>query len=510
MVPVGQLANAGVVLEALLAHWRAAPHAELADRIVALGATLGAPVDAASWDTVAAKHDPKDLSALLDAALDGTSTVLRGRMEQLAAWPTDPRRDRFAAHTYAHPPFTSTGARPFWTRVLALALDAQDPVARETLRIASSQWSPSVPWQEFLLGHVARVRAVELPRPAPLTAEQQALLRAADVLVAGKRGGRAAAHDIEALLDAVLTRPADDEPRRVLMDALLEQAHPRGELLALHFGAQGRALTAAEKKREKALIKQHRAELLGPLDAALGTDLGFSRGFLSRANLKRSNANATRVAIAQSVGHPLWATVEHLTGGGDAEVVCHEVMRSLVSLESSDVPLEVLAKRPGLRALTQARVSDERHVQALTGPGAFPALRRLGVVGYPWALSKMVLWPRARELEALGLEFHQSSSSPFGEEHAVLLRRALALAVPELTFSIVRSGSTRWGSTAVFDARAREVKLSVSLGNDAWQPIVLPDVLAVLEVSKALGFKASLDLDGVTETELVAKVRRAV
>ncbi|MFZ5439900.1 MAG: hypothetical protein ACOZQL_07810 [Myxococcota bacterium] len=504
--------DAARVLERLLAHWRRAPHPELATRIVTLGATFRTPVDARSWDEVAARQRATDLSALLDAALDGTSSVLRTRIALLEKWPADPRLDRFVAHTYAHPPFTSTGARPFWTRLLSLGERLRDAEALETVRVASAGWSEAVPWEAFLLGHTARLfRAAQVRPVAPLDEPTRQALARVDALVAKQLGAPTeASRSIEALLDDVLRRPADDEPRRVLMDALLEQGHPRGELLALHFGAQGRALTPAEQKRERALLKQHRAELLGPLDAALGTELSFSRGFLSRASLKRSNANSTKLAIAQSAGHPLWATVEHLTGGGDVDVTCHEVMRSLTSLADSDVPLEVLARRAGLISLSGARVSDERHLRALTEPGAFPALRELHAVGVPWALSRLVAWPRARSLRRLGLEFHQPSGTPLGDEALGLLRHALALHVPTLTFAIIRYDSKGWGTRCVFDEAARTVELSLSLGNDNWQPFILPDVLVVLDAAKAAGFRPALDLEGLAETELVARVRRAL
>lgn len=501
-------AEGATALDVLLRAWRAAPHPDLADRITALGATLRTPVDKKTWDTLAAKHDAKDLSSLLDAALDGTAKVLRDRVQQLETWPADPRLDRFVAHAYTHPPYTSTGARPFWTRVVALGVKARDLGALGAMKAARATWNANIPWQEFLIGHVERIaRLADVPTPTPLSPEWREALTRVDAFVARASTRTEAVRSVDALMREVLARPDLDEPRRVLMDALLEEGHPRGELLALHFGAQGRELTAAEQKLERALIKKHRAALLGPLDGVLAAELEFKRGFLASARLKAGASNAVKLAITRSVGEPMWATVEHLVGA-DGELVMHEVMRSLVSLDDCDAPLEVLGRLPRLTALLGARVSEEKHLAALTTAGAFPALRRLHAQGYPWSLAKVVQWPRAKTFESLGLEFHASSRAPLADEHLGLLRRALTLGLPELVFTVVRYDSLRWGTTCRFTPGA--VHFEVKLGNLNWHPIVLPDVLALLEVCKPLGLTVSLDDEGLDHSELREQVRRAV
>lgn len=501
-----EAAEPATALDVLLRAWREAPQPDLADRITSLGATLRTPVDKKTWATLAAKHDAKDLSALLDAALDGTVKTLRERVEQLEAWPADPRLDRFVAHAYTHPPFTSTGARPFWTRIVALGLKVRDQGALGAMKAARATWNANIPWQEFLIGHVERIaRLADVPPSPPTSAEWSEALAGVDAFVARAHSRTATVRSVDALMSDVLARPDLDEPRRVLMDALLEEGHPRGELLALHFGASGRALATAERKQERALIKKHRAALLGPLDGVLAAELEFKRGFLSSARIKGGTSNALKLAITRSVGEPMWATVEHLSGA-DGELVMHEVMRSLTSLDECDAPLEALGRLSRLEALLGARVSEEKHVAALTAAGAFPGLRRLHARGYPWSLAKVVQWPRTKTFESLGLEVH--ASSPLGDEHLGLLRRALTLGLPELVFTVVRYDSLRWGTTCRFTPGA--VHFEVKLGNLNWHPLVLPDVLAVLEVCKPLGLAVTLDDEGVDPSELREQVRRAV
>ncbi|MBM4776879.1 MAG: hypothetical protein GQE15_04175 [Archangiaceae bacterium] len=368
-------------LEHLLGVWRAAPHPDVADRIVSLGATLPCDVDKKRWLEVAAKRRSADLSGLLAIGLDAPSATLRERVDQLATWPADPRIDRFLAHAYANPPYTSTGARPFWTGVVALAAKVQDVDALEAMKACRTQWSTTVPWQEFLRGHVDRVvKQAKVPGARALTPAQTAALAAIDAQLAAAGQKPRAVRSAEELERAIFEAPHDESLRRVLMDTLLEQNHPRGALLALHTAAAGRELTAAEKKAEKALLQQHRAVLLGELEPVLKPDVSFAMGFVSRAALKQGSSNALKLAISKSVGLPAWATVQHLEGPGDDEVIAHPVMRSLVSSAASSAELRVLAAMPSLTdvELTLRGFADTFAASLQRLPARpFPALKRL-------------------------------------------------------------------------------------------------------------------------------------
>lgn len=94
--------------------------------------------------------------------------------------------------------------------------------------------------------------------------------------------------DGDALLEAIYADPDDDAPRLAFADWLTESGDPLGEFIVLQINhARGKA-TAAARKREKVLLFQLRARLLGPLaDAVQLTSLRFSRGFLSEAEFSR-------------------------------------------------------------------------------------------------------------------------------------------------------------------------------------------------------------------------------
>jgi len=147
------------VLSGLLAHWRSAPNGALADQIVRIGALVAPAAEqvAERWDAVAAKPDPAVLDALLATVRDKGSVKARPRLEQLASWPSDPRFDRWVAQHYAEPPLTSTGARPYWTRLQPLLARICDGAAIATIKAARRTYRPIDAHQEFMKGHVDRV-----------------------------------------------------------------------------------------------------------------------------------------------------------------------------------------------------------------------------------------------------------------------------------------------------------------------------------------------------------------
>ncbi|MER2565369.1 MAG: hypothetical protein ABTQ32_31885 [Myxococcaceae bacterium] len=438
-------------LEHLVAVWREAPHPDIADRIVTLGATLPCTVDKKTWLDVAAKRRSADLSGLLAIGLDASSAALRERVDQLSTWPADPRIDRFLASAYANPPFTSTGARPFWTGVVALAVKVQDIDALETMKACRSQWSPTVPWQEFLRGHIDRVvKQAKVPGAVALTTSQTDALAAIDALLAAGTVKPRDVRSAEELERAVYEAPHDESLRRVLMDTLLEQNHPRGALLALHVAASGRPLTAAEKKEEKSIIQKHRKVLLGELDAVLKPEVTFSMGFLSRAALKQASSNALKLAIAKSVGRPEWATVQHLEGPGDAEVIVHPVMRSLVSSASSSAELSVLAALPHLTDLEVALrgfgKTFEASLERLPAR-PFPALKRLrftmSSIDHGIAFCERVRFSRLErvvvetELMGLWMQCDEGMRKHLAATANTFVKRLLALPADETVLRVV-------------------------------------------------------------------------
>ncbi|MBZ4408727.1 TIGR02996 domain-containing protein [Myxococcus sp. XM-1-1-1] len=536
------------VLENLLTRWRAAPHTVLAERIVGLGKKLARDLPAPKdWDALAERRDAATLTTLLAALLDKGSVKARPRLEALADWPEDPRIDRWVASQFAEPPFTSTGARPFWTRLAPLARRIRDARAASTVLKARKGYDVEDDAEAFFASHVDRIRAQldAAAREGELSAaDHQAIIhvdaemreaepvaprKAWDVgehsnaahgavlpVDAEQRGAEPVAPrkggDAEALLARVLEEPGDNEARAVLADVLLEQGHPRGELIALQLEATRRSLTTAERKRERELLKNARKELLGPLDEVLKPDCVFTRGFLSHAALKQGNSSALRSAIQKTAGHPLWATVEHLEGRGDYDVTTDPVMKSLRSLVNSDVRTQDLAKRPGLESLAMRGALDQ-WVELAQDPSAFPSLRHLDLFAFPWWAARFLESPLVNRLERLQLRVYVSG--PSAAEALALIPLVPRLKVPDLTLRLVRNDSKDWscGFRFVRGPEGRhEVHLFTTAMNEPHEELVRDDLLAGLErIDRLDPFKRSkLILDHRLRTAARHEVLRRV
>lgn len=157
----------------------------------------------------------------------------------------------------------------------------------------------------------------------------------------------------QALFEAVYDAPDDDEPRRRLAEHLLAEGDPRGQLIAWQ-------LANVEEKKAKALLREHAAAWLAPLEGALvKASVRWERGFPVAGHLAWKRTAPERDAI---VGVRALAT-----------------LRSL-DLEAGNVilPLE--------------------HVERLVFGGRTRGLRRL--TGFPRALLPRLL----REKEPFAIE----------------------------------------------------------------------------------------------------------
>jgi uncharacterized protein (TIGR02996 family) len=122
----------------------------------------------------------------------------------------------------------------------------------------------------------------------------------------------------DALLAAIWAAPADDAPRLVYADWLLEQRDPRGELIALQCRGQ---LDAAGKKRVRELLQRHKERWFGPLEPAVmeQKSYGYERGFLATCSVcVMWGANADDLsqprerAIRALAEHPAWSTLREV------------------------------------------------------------------------------------------------------------------------------------------------------------------------------------------------------
>lgn len=357
------------VLEELLVAWRASPHVELADRIVKLGALCSAVVDKKTWFEVAARRVDSELSSLLAIAADGVSAVVAARVEMLATWPADPRIDRFVAGLYVKPPFEPARTRPFWLRLQPLASRVRDERAWESLQNAQRE-------DTFLDRVLLDIGELE---ETSLDPELSARLVEVDATVLVP-----SLSTRDELLARVLESPHDPTLREVLRDVLLEEGHPRG------------ALMARQVDDEAAFIKKHAEALLGPLARVIRPVPVFRDGFLSRAALKQRGSSASTTA-----GNQRWATVEHLEGPGDVEIITHPVMRSLRSLRATSARIDQLRELP-LVSLT-AFTLDYPSALLLADASVLPELNELHVIDSGTSVS--LLLPRVPLLRVFRVDF---------------------------------------------------------------------------------------------------------
>ncbi|MCP3168399.1 TIGR02996 domain-containing protein [Myxococcus qinghaiensis] len=500
------------VLDGLLVAWRATPHTALANPIVAVGNKLAGDLHPPKdWDALAKKPDAANLTTLLAALLDKGSVKGRGRLETLAGWPEDPRIDRWVASRFVDPPFTSSGARPFWTRLAPLARRIRDAQAASAMLKARAGYDKQEDFEEFLAGHVDRIRVqLKAAKDAELPADAVKVLAQLDTALqdAATPKPRNAA-DAETLLAQVLAKPEDEEARAVLADVLLEQGHPRGELIALQLEATRRTLTATERKRERELLKSARKELLGPLDAVLKPDCVFTRGFLSHAALKQGSARAIRSAIQKTAGHPLWATVEHLEGRGDYDITTHPVMKSLRSLANSEVMTQVLAKMPWLESLAMRGALDQ-WTELGQDPSAFLALRHLDIFLFLGWVSDFLATPLVSRLERLQVRIYVSAQVSSTELE--FLSHVPTLKVPDITFRLVRNDTKDWscGFRFVREPDGRHaVHLFTTAMNEPHEQLVRDDLLAGLEQVARLK-RSKLTLAHRLRSDVKADVERRV
>jgi uncharacterized protein (TIGR02996 family) len=483
-------------LAALLEDWRRSPRRAVADAIVAIDPALPElEVTSASWLATAKVREPATLHALLATIFDDGATPARTRAEALCEWPLDPRIDRWMAGLYERPVYTSTGARPLWTRLQPLTQRIVDAAAIETIQKArKGNWKQYSFTTDFLADYVDRAKlsvAAEQPLSSSDAGELAKLVLALGAATAKPSGG-----DAPELLARVLETPSDDSLRGVLADALVEAGDPRGELIALQLAPP----TPERKRRAKQIIDESRKQLLGALAPVL-TDATFEKGFVARAKLKAPTTPAIKNAIAACVGDPLWATVEQLEGPGDHEVTLHPVMRSLRSLADSGVPIAQLAKMSRLESLACLGVTKADVGVIVRG---FPALRELSLelalyLGFsaPLATQLLSAAPLAT-LATLELAVEVSSYRNYDnmteqertqrEQLSQLIALAAKSPIPAVTIRVMRHREKNWSSFCrlIKSTAGLEVGIGMTASPDNWEPLIEADMLVAIDAIERL------------------------
>jgi len=381
--------DAAELLSRALAAWRATHDPQLERPIVRIGAELTrlrGPIEARSrseldgaWLAIARRHDPCDLSRLLDAPWPTTWKRALDRVEALGGFEPDPRLALRLVEV----------ARAFGSA-------SSTPLHRQIARlIASSPTRAIEPSFDALEAGSGRVALREVYAPARHAVAGVVPARADPELLAIVR---AYEHDdVDELYAQVTAQPADLEARAVLADALQLIGDPRGELIALQLAIADGTASAGAERRATALLAAHAESWTGPLPGIDRASRTFVRGFLTAVTTRASGE-----AIARSLDRPEWSTVEQL------------------EVHAVDVQLAPLLDRmPVLRRLCADRAALERLVAAgprggvrvvfsrgvwLPPAGAFPDLAVLGGTAFPGLYGFDALVRVQRDAAELGIE----------------------------------------------------------------------------------------------------------
>ncbi len=386
-------------LQALLIDWRAARIPALSEKIHLIGDRLPVTVpplrlqrksDAARAWLQAVKSEPPHLLSARLRQLEQLGRTLSTPLfwpllEALSRLPPDPRIATFAARVLVQ------DLRLPWTaKLLRRLLDCVETHGDDThFRLLEAGLSLNL-LGDHLAGRALRLlqRGLrEHPKGPSLTlAERKAL-------AATTWGLPEVAPPLASLLAPVWANPRDRALRQVLADQLLERGDERGEFISLQLARAG-------QKRQRQLLKRHRAEWLGPLADLV--DLThqppvFEDGFASEVTVKE----VKRAQFLLAADAREWATVRRVRWG------LQRFSSAMVGLEDAG-PVKLEALRQAAR---EALPLTLRSLAVASPPGpvvdalaAWPhALRWLALVFDVWEPTRELRdqLPRLAELEGL-------------------------------------------------------------------------------------------------------------
>jgi uncharacterized protein (TIGR02996 family) len=198
--------------------------------------------------------------------------------------------------------FYASSTRPFWSALITLVVDHQDPRAADQLEALAKRYagvlhasyldlSATITWFQNQLRNAATQLRVRIPEPLVLDAGTQ---KACEKI--------AAALDIEdELLAAIYADPHDDNARAVYADLLQQRGDPRGEFIALQ-------LANRDEARAAELLRAHVDAWLGVLAPYVVVHrCKFERGFPYDVTLNG-------VDVDPIAKHPAWSTVRRIDG----------------------------------------------------------------------------------------------------------------------------------------------------------------------------------------------------
>ena len=456
----------GDALAPLLVAWRDKPSAKLASIIMAISDRVKVELPAVrgktaaatrAWTARAAKATLTERPALLASLADGNSAAASERLATIAKWMPDPRVDDAILTLIEVVPYRASSTRPFWTTLWPLAEQLTDPSQLARLERADAA-GVAVTMRGWLRARFARLLEAVHGRLAGPHDEPAILDEISNLLASRKLSIRT--QNLEALLQAVYDAPADDAPRLVYADALLERGDPRGELITAQIRlATSYAIADRElRQREKELVTAHGKQWLGELAPVVMSGYRFERGFLAECRVDNRHIDRVR----KLVGHPAWSTVH--TIAGSALIALHPIMRSLRSLafvsyearNHENLPDSwrdlLLDTERAIEALHYKGIEADRHwedalennqsirpgvqgrwvnlpsateLAALCECRALPKLRHLTVAERPELVAAALFAsPVIRRLETLGIEFESTNMRAPMEHFTDALRDA--------------------------------------------------------------------------------------
>ncbi len=295
-------------IDPLLAAWRSQrlpAIGDLIDKVSALVNEGRAPPSGsdkdlqAAWTELAAKRTAADIGLLAEASRDGKMGDVEGRLEEMLAWPEDPRIADFMLSTALGRTFADRERAWHHTMdLLARNADARIlPSLREQLSDIRSE-------NKAYQRHCRRVVPVlikSLEAPVEARPGERSLLERISASLTRYADGQVTERK---LVDAILEKPEDDGPRLVYADWLMQRGNPRGELVILQCEAAHGELSAQKAKRLQELQKLHPRALLGPAAHLIYQNLGYE---LSTGRARLERGFITALEVRQEVPARLWA-----------------------------------------------------------------------------------------------------------------------------------------------------------------------------------------------------------
>ena len=170
--------------------------------------------------------------------------------------------------------------------------------------------------------------------------------------------------EAETFLVDIWENPEDDTPRLVYADWLMDRDDPRGEFIALQCELETRSIKdpshARLRRRELALLREHREEWLGDL-ADARAPLTFRRGFLDEVEMTGERFLYWLPSLWRA--GPLTSIRLKRCSIGYLQTICScKEIRSLRTLDLSysylnDLSVEILARSPHFKDLKTLNLS---------------------------------------------------------------------------------------------------------------------------------------------------------